>query len=301
MVKILSAALLGAALAGCGTVTETVYLQGLDAVGNVPSPPLFVTDSMTAGQLQFSARVAGLAATNGLLTGKIPLAGPRFPDSIYQYPSHNLSWSIPKASGGLDVQVAISRSVALTGGIATGQTNGSSLLDWSLGLGLIGAQPGQDIAVRLDAGVHGQATHIVAPSVAVIRSEPLFGSPSQTVEYFVDEMEKTNFDLYAALTFNSRVKAWPVSVFLQGGYNRCTLASFEPEHIVFPLFLGMYEYKRVKTDYRVSVWSVAPGLYFRLSEEVRVLAGARCVITDVDDARMNSFWMPFVQVDLIAR
>lgn len=301
MVRILFAALLGAALVGCGNVTETVYVQGLDAAGNVPSPPLFVTDSVTAGQFQFSPRVAGLVATDGLLTGSTPVLGPRFPDTVYQYPSRNFSWSMPKVSGGVDVQVAISRVVALTGGFATGQTNGSSNLDWSLGMGLTAAGPGQDIAVRFDGGVHWQKTHIVAPSVVVIRTEPLFGSPSETVEYFIDEIDNTNVDLYAALTFNSRVKAWPVNILLQAGYNRCTLASFEPEHRVYPLFLGRYEYEHVSADYRVSVWSVTPGLYFRLGEGVRILAGARWVITDVEDASTGSFGMPFVQVDFIAR
>ncbi len=290
---------LGCALTGCGTVTEQVYLQGLDATANVPSPPLFITDSVHAGLVQFSPKIVGLTGSDGVMTGSIQIDGPRFPDTVYKYRSPNFKWAMPKVGLGLDAQVAVTQSLSLTGGVVSGGVGGSNFVDWSVGMGLTGTGQGQGVAVRVDAGVHGQSSHVVAPSVAVIRTEPLFGEPTQSVYYFVDETNTSSLGWYAALTFNSRAQDWPVNFFLQGGYNDCTLASFEPKHMVFPLILGTYEYQDTRADYRVSVWSVAPGVYFRVTGGIRLLAGARWVSADVSNASGSSFWMPFLQLDLI--
>jgi hypothetical protein len=292
-------ALVGAALAGCGNVSEQVYLQGLDAAGNLPAIPLLVTDSLRAGQIQVSPRITGMTGAGRTLSGRIPVSGPDFPDSIYARPDHNLTWSIPGVTGGIDLQVAVTQGFAITGGVSTGTARGWSFLDWSAGIGLIAAEPGKGVATRFDAGLRGHSTHVHAPTVVVVRTEPLFGSARESVSYFIDEVDKTTIDLYAGMTLNTRVPSWPANIFLQGGYNRCTLASFEPHRRVAPLLLGSYEYHEAMTDYQISIWSFAGGVYVRFGENIRILAGARCVFTDIEDASADAFWMPCLQMDFV--
>jgi hypothetical protein len=297
MLKGLAVVLLGLVIAGCGTVKEEVYLQGLDAVGNLPSVPLLVVDSVWQGQIQVSPRVSFMTGSNRPLTGAVPISGPRAPDTLWSYPERNLSWSIPRTNAGADLQIGLSRSVVLTGGFSTGSARGISVLDWNAGIGLIAANTGSAVVVRLDGGVHGQNTHVQAQSVVVVTVDPVWGSRSQSVYYYVDELDQSSLDFYAALTLNSRVPSWPVNFFLQGGYNRCTLASFEPSHQVHTLLIGHYEHVQSMSEFAVSLLSASGGIAVRVADNLRIVAGVRCVFTDVQDASVNPVWVPCLQID----
>jgi hypothetical protein len=119
------------------------------------------------------------------------------------------------------------------------------------------------------------------------------------VYYFRDSLSITPIDWYLTLSLNTAQHNWPVNFFIQGAMLRQSLARFSPNYQVFPLIIVNYSVTDQRLDYTATLWTVTPGIAIDIGPSARALAGARWMIHDIEGGRPESFWMPFLQVDLL--
>jgi hypothetical protein len=140
---------------GCGTTTQTIYLQDIEVEGPISQPPLHITNGQKAGSVTISPKIS--VNKGQTITGRVdhsPVNG----DGIYQanrisngdgtwryepsdenrlpYFGDNLTWNMSDASMGVDLDLCVSDHFALTGGLNYVVQEQNSLIGGSAGLGI---------------------------------------------------------------------------------------------------------------------------------------------------------------------
>lgn len=224
--------------------------------------------------------------------------GPRPPDTLLsRYRTENLRWSVPATSLGLDVSIPFSRTFGFEGGLQMSSSHTENYWGGYAGLAFSGG--GRGASVRLSGGLRFSSVSVIAPSVVVERTKTPFSDPTEETWFYRDSLEISPIDWYLTLTLNTDRDEWPVNLFVQGAVLRQGLARFSPRGVIYPLIIVNYSVTDARLDYTATLWSVTPGASVRVSDQIRILAGARWISHDIDAGRPQSLWMPFLQADIL--
>lgn len=307
-----------------GGCAQTVEVQTfvLDAeITTVPQQvPLHVTTpaSREAFTISPSASFGTGTVMTGDVEGSSPSRGAIFypvdtirgpggqPIAVPRVPEDNLTWARPDYSLGLDIDYAGS-NVALALGANYATSDGVDLWGWRTGVGFFGQTEG-GLGIRLDLGVAWQKlAYDVSSAVVVTESWQYLDQTTldtTAVAWYKDIGEDTGFGYYIGLTFNTADADWPVNGFLQVSWARQSLFDFEPSRRVttvwMPVPIFSVSPSGGEATTAATLLSLTPGIFVELSENVRLLAGAR-VWWDVSGTITSGEpgTHPFVQLDFI--
>jgi len=250
----------GLLLGGC-SVEQTITVQDLNITGAQSSVPLHVTNDSAkalravvhftpASKTAFSAAFLNAPVTT---QGGNTLGGT----------TGQMRWTLPSFEAGADFDFPLSRAISL----ALGANTSGSQWGWNAGLGFHGQSEGAGI--RLDVGFQWQSFSYDVDYLLLTTTTLLTHSSTDTQAVHKSESD-SHGDFYAALTVNTTRPAGALNLFVQFAYSHQTLYDVDRQVLVFPFF-GWSD----KTTVSCSNIAVIPGLYFDLSPNVRLLAGAR--------------------------
>ncbi len=277
---------------GCGTVEETLYLREAVVTGPIVPPPIHLTDSSDTPSVTFSPRFS--YNTKNSITGDIAQTTSYDEQDSVIHSEKSLTWNIATFNAGLDMDIAVSRTFAISLGVNYSTQNNFSTFGGNVGIGLFGYSEGS--AFRFDVGLQLNSMRYDAYTIVYTRETGFFGETEEYVSFFHDVGKSTHFDPYFNFTYNTAFKNWPLNLFINVGYSFQTLFSFEPKTSYHAF--GHY----IKTDLRGSstagFFNVTPGVYFYIAESSRVLLGTRFYIeTQINDAEPTLFIFPMLQFD----
>ena len=121
---------------------------------------------------------------------------------------------------------------------------------------------------------------------------------TRTVEYFYDSGNEGAATFYGSLTLNTKARESFINGYLQLAVGAQQLADFHPSnhHWEGPFVDRTYTDARVQSSSTYVMLS--PGLYFNLSESVRLLAGVRIAWDlEIEDVSPGALALPMVQCD----
>ena len=316
-----SCVLVSAFIAGGCTVTQTAFVQDIEVTGTIHMPPVRVAAHPRAGQFQITGGFAqasnvdyqaevpghtkvdsrGIYQVDTIATGPNAYVLHETPGvNRYPFRGQNFRWDPTPMTMWMDFQLMASNVVALTGGFAMGSSKGKSFWDWRVGLGFVGN--GEDVGVRLDAGIQTGELQYTASTVVTTRVEGPFTPAQESVVIFRDEGRNTFVDFYGSLSFNTKFRFMPVQFLLNAAITQHTLYDYSP-HTLDPLlaamFLTIVDANVAATHNTSTFWILSPGVYFELNEQMRIVLGARYAQSaDLDNPSHPGFWIPFGQVEI---
>lgn len=254
-------------LSACVSVKDELLLRNIEIEGSPSQPPVhFTSADAKEGDVTVSPL---LSIGSGTVTTSLdPQFEGQVPDSLPDFKSKDLSWNMPRVTFGLDLDYAVTNSLALNGGISASIRTGRQYTSFYGGIGLYSADP--STSVRLDIGVQYLDIQYTGATV-ILRT---IGSGPQDTIYYLDRGKQFQLNMYANLTVNSSKPDQAVHWFVQIGINPQTLTNFIPEQDVWTTSTTY-----VRSDQRAQssvFWiSAAPGFSFNVGENKRLLVGAR--------------------------
>ncbi len=277
---------------GCVTVEETLYLREAVVTGPIVPSPIHLTDSSETPSVTFSPRFS--YNTKNSFTGDIAQSTSYDDQDTVIHSEKSLTWNIATFNAGLDMDIAVSRTFAISLGVNYSSQNNFNTFGGNFGIGLFGY--GKGSAFRFDMGLQVNSMRYDAYTIVHTRETGVFGGTEEYVSFFHDVGKSTHFDPYFNFTYNTAFKNWLFNLFINAGYSIQTLFSFEPRTSYHAF--GHY----TKTDKRGSSTAgfinITPGIYFYIGESSRVLLGTRFYIeTQINDAESTLFIFPMVQFD----
>ena len=278
---------------GCKTVEETLYLREAVVTGPITPSPIHLTDSSDTPSVTFSPRIS--YNTKNSFTGDIEQFNSYYQlDTIFMPSEKSLTWNIATFNAGLDMDIAVSRTFAISLGVNYSSQNNFSTIGGNVGIGLFGYSKGS--AFRFDMGLQINSMRYDAYTIVHTVETGFFGGTEEYVSFFRDVGESTHFDPYFNLTYNTAFKNWLVNFFINAGYSIQTLFSFEPRTSYFAL--GHYTQTDLRGSTTAGFINITPGIYFYIGESSRVLLGTRFYIeTQINEAESTLFIFPMVQFD----
>jgi hypothetical protein len=221
-------------------------------------------------------------------------------DSLFRSKTNNLRWKIPQVSFGFDLDVAVSNSFAIAGGLNYSVIDQTKLIGGSLGIALFHEKNGS--AIRFDAGILVQELYYDAKTIVETTIDPIRGSPSTSVYYYRDKDKNADIDLYATLTYNSTIQNFPLNFFLSASFFTQTILDFEPSKqtdLSYILVLSEKTINDVRGEASSSFLSVTPGVFIDITEWSRMVIGVR-LMNDIglDSASRSFFVLPVLQLDM---
>lgn len=297
-------------LSGC-TVTREATLTDAQIKGAVNLPPLHLAEKTEAGKFKISSHInytpvgtirdnvkpdayinkpagSGKSTNSDLTLSKTV----NMQQAIYGKES-NLKWEIPEVNGGVDLEVFVWRSFALTGSLnfASGGAMGS--------VGVALQSITDELGARLDAGLLFNHFSYNVYATVEEREENIFGSSSQTY-YFHDIGSSNSTNFYFNLTFNSVSRQSLLGGALSLGYFRQTVLDYNPlnlddgYYILIPLPVVINNDTRIEAT--AGYFNIFPAVFFNITENVRLITGGRVLIEiEMGDNEVN-FW-PSVQME----
>ncbi len=297
-------------LSGC-TITREATLTDAQIKGAVNLPPLHLAEKTEAGNVKISSRInytpvgtirdnvkpdayinkqagSGKSSDSDLKLSKTANAQ----QAIYGKES-NLEWEIPEVNGGVDLEIFVWSSFALTGSLnfASGGASGS--------VGFALQSVPNELGVRLDAGLLFNHFSYNVYATVEEREESIFGSSSQTY-YFHDIGSSRSTNFYINLTFNSVSRQNLFGGALSLGYFRQTVLDYNPlnlddgSYILIPLPVVINNDTRLEAT--AGYFNIFPAVFFNITENVRLITGGRVLIEmEMGDGDVN-FW-PSVQME----
>ena len=313
---------------GCSSTVETttIYLQELEVTGPINQSPVHLTDSSESPSITFSPKF--LYSTKNTVNGKVSGHSSVNQDGVFQvdtifnsdgtinhfenateanrypYNKNNLTWDIPSVSVGVDVDIKLTGSFALFGGVKYSSGNNRSLLGGNFGLGLFGVSK-KGLAFRLDAGAQFQSIYYDAYTIEDVRITG-FGAQEYVILYHDTDIN-TPLNPFITLTINSCNKDWLFNFFINLGYCWQTLADFEPQEPDEDYYGNYfdpdyYSYREIVYDKRGETTygfaQITPGITIDLTDNSRLLLGTGLyILTDMDAASTTFFILPMMQFD----
>ncbi|HTY57737.1 MAG TPA: hypothetical protein VMF59_02930 [Bacteroidota bacterium] len=265
-----------AVLCWCGcSVEETIAIDHIDASGPQSSPPIHITnDSVNAvrAAIHISPRSNhGLSAT--FTNPGSTTSGSRVIPST----SGTLHWSLPPVVGGVDLDVPLSHSVALTGGVNVSD----NLVGYNAGIGFSDNE--ENATVRLDLGFQWQSLSYDADYTLTTTISSMFGE-STDIQKLHKSATGKHGDFYGSLTVNSKRPPGALNFFFQVGYVHQTIFDIREQTIVFPFF-GWSDNVALTS----SCVTLTPGFSIDISRSFRIVAGARCLLVVDPDSSDPTF------------
>jgi len=315
------AVVLSMCLVGCvAEIDQTTYLQEATVVSPIHQPPLHLATQEGKNALTVSPYVSN--TVRGSLSGYIPSHTKVNSDGVFQvdtltdpfggqylretpgantYPfkGNNFSWSAEVPVVGVDLDLAW-KWAAIGAGIRYGASDEGSLYGGTIGIGFFDV--GSAMGFRAEGGIVWQMSHFRATSV-VVTTERIypFSGQSTSLGIYEDEETKTRLSWYVSAMLNTTFD-FPIGAFIQGSFSEQSLFSYTPSaHLTttpFLLFPAVDEETEVSAT--LTTLMLSPGLFVRLSDRLRLLAGVR--IPYIGSGEISSGeqpLIPFVQVDFI--
>jgi hypothetical protein len=284
-------------LAGCDpeTITQTIYLQDIEVKGPISQPPLHITNGQKAGTVSFSPKVFinNKKSVSAQVEGhtKVNSQGFYQVDTVYNndgtwyytesnvnnftFNGDNLTWNLPDAAMGIDLDICVSNHFAISGGFNYVVQRQKSLIGGSVGLGFYTEKEGN--STRFDAGIIWQSMSYDASSV-VVTARSLSGTSSGTVDFFRDRDTENTINFFASLTYNTAFENLPVNFFISAGYFSQTIVGYEPRSTDVD-FHPITNTTVIKEDLRgeatAGFLNVTPGIYKDITDWSRVILGVR--------------------------
>jgi hypothetical protein len=280
---------------GCATVEETLYLRQAEVTGPIMCPPIHLTDSTETPSLTVSPRFT--FNTKKSFTGDVEQRKGYYGyDTAFIPLENSLQWDIININAGIDMDLALSKSFAITfGAVYSSHTNYSS---WggNIGIGLFGYK--NETAFRFDAGVQINAMQYDAYTVVHTKVTSYWGDTDEYTSFYHDVGESTQIDPYFSLTYNTAFKNWPLNIFINAGYSIQKLFDFEPRTSY--LAFGTYTSTDLRGSSTAGFINFTPGIYFFLGDSNRILLGSRFFIeTQIRSGNPQFFILPMIQLDFI--
>jgi len=295
---------------GC-TITREATLRDAKIKGPVNLPPLRLAENGESGMFKFSPHLnytpASVVQTNVEAEGyvnkrlineavsseNLKLSKINGVQEENNSAGENLTWEIPKISGGLDLEVFLFKSFSITGSFnfAPGSTSGST------GLALQSAK--NDIGVRLDIGLLFNNLSYDVYSTVEEKDESLFGTHSETY-YFHDEGKTNSKNFYIFLTFNSVNRENMLGGLLSLGYYRQTILDYNPgnldegSYLLLPLPVVINN--NIRLEASAGYFNLFPAVFFNVNENIRLITGGRLLVEMEMSSNDILFW-PVLQMD----
>jgi hypothetical protein len=295
--------LFGLFLAGC-TVTQTVYLQDASIKGPIQSPPLNILENSRKDKIIISPKFH-VAPPKPILTGnvnhtRVNANGVYQVDSVknsddtysftesnqntYPFQGSNLRWNVSDFYGGLDVNIPWGKTSRVNLGFSIARENGESLLGGSLGLGLCSIQ--DQGSFTFSFGLNYQQMAYDLTSVVKTDVDYFWGGSSSSVLFFHDRGKAGSLGFYLNLLYNSSYEG-TVNFYMGGGYLQQTLLSYKPNTLDPNFIWPFMTVNDIQGDESFSkslgFLSLTPGLFFKVSDDIRFVAGAN-LLYDIGDA-----------------
>lgn len=282
-------------LFGCTTVNDTLYLREAAIVGPVMPVPIHLTDSVDTPSFTISPRFS--YTTTSKFSGEIAQYTNYFLlDSLFVPSEHSLNWQVVNANVGIDMDLVLSRVIALTAGVNYSSRKNFSVWGGNFGIGFNTSNPGA--AFRFDVGMQIHSVQYEAYTV-VHRTETGFWGNNEETFFYHDVGKSTHFDPYFNLTFNTAYKSWPVNIFFNGGYVIQTLFSFEPKTTYSTdIFFNTYIQSDARGSSTAGFINLTPGIFFYLNDFSKILLGTSFYIEIHNDSSDPKYLViPRLQID----
>lgn len=216
-----------------------------------------------------------------------PVQGEKYytePANVNNFPfkGNNFFWNIPSVQGGFDIDLALSKHFSINGGLSLSAVNDRNLYGKRVGIAFF--TQGQNSAARFDVGLKYQDFFYDVEYIE--QMDKLFYENDKVVylHHYVDKNSEAN--LYFSLTLNSVNK--PLDYFLNISFGNQSFFSFSPRgdfDILPPI------------EHSTGYASISLGFFRRISEESRIIIGAR--YSTYDETGKTSFPDFFIQHDFI--
>jgi len=301
-------------LNSCTTITDTLYVQDVEVKGPINQPPIRVTGKDSASfTISPKFFINSNRSYNGLVEGhtQVNSEGIFEVDTItngdnvtyrespnankFDFEGENLHWEMPDYFVGLDLDIAISRKIALSGGFSMSGKDKTNLYGYRVGLGFSSAS--ENVGVRFDGGVIWQKYSYDAASV-IIRDD---GSSNREVIFFRDKGSSTNLNHYLSLTLNTIYEDLPVNFLLNVGYSGQSLIDYEPRKTDdnYYFFNPHYNVEDQRGEAYAAFINVSPGFYANINEWSRLVFAVRFFFEiDFEESTNSTFIIPMLQFDL---
>jgi hypothetical protein len=160
---------------------------------------------------------------------------------------------------------------------------------------------GERSALRLDGGIQWRKVDVSALTAVRTDVFSIFGSSTDNVMLYYDEVEQTNLDFYGGITWNAVSNERFANLFFSLFIARQTLMDIQPRSaaILYPLSTTV-----TVNDARADITStnliLTPGVIITLDEDQRLILGARmtnCWVGESED--VVSRWAPFIQLEAV--
>jgi hypothetical protein len=305
-------------ISSCTTITDSLYVQDVNVKGPINQPPIKITGkdstSFTISPKFFinsnriyNGRIDGHTQVNedGLFQVDTIINGNEITYKIaqgkntYDFKGENLHWSIPDYMVGLDLDIALSRKVAFSGGFTFSGRDKTNLYGYRVGLGFFSAS--KNIGVRFDGGLIWQKYTYDAASVIVRDKSTDFGSSTSEVTFFRDKGESVNLNAYLSLTINTLYDNLPVNFLMNIGYSGQSLVDYEPStpDENYYMFNAFYHVQDMRGEAYAAFINVSPGIYMNLNEWSRLVFATRFFFqVDLESSSNSTFIIPMLQFDL---
>jgi hypothetical protein len=279
-------------IAGCGSVTDTVYLDDLSVRGPIAQPPVHLTGHPTEGAFHVSPRFSLIP--RGTLDSRIE--GNVSPYTNVQPGQDNFHWSMPPAQYGVDCDWRVSNGFALSFGLSYAATSAQEF--WG-GNGAIGLPfTGEALSGRFDIGMQVQNMWYDAHSVVVREQTSFFSSNTSTSVYYFHDINRVRpWNVYAAFTLNSHSDGL-INFFASVSVSRQTLTDFEPSQVDVYGPLGDYHHTDTRVNQSVTFSFFTPGLAITINPTVKMLMGARLIVPSGLGGQLPTRVAPLFQIDV---
>lgn len=298
-------------LTGC-TVTREATLRDAHIKGAISLPPVYQAENTEGGRIKIiphlnytpaediKASVDPTAYSNksgnngGLSTNYTKLSKINEAEQMEYTSGGNLTWEIPNISGGLDIELFLSRGFGVTGSynISSGGSNGS------FGLALQSVK--NDVGIRLDAGLLFNHFSYEAYSIVEEKIESIFGSSSETY-YYHDFGSSNSTNIYISLTFNSTNRENLLGFLLSMGYFRQTVLDYNPGnlddgyYLLFPP-LPIVINNNTRLESTLGYFNILPAICTNINDNIRMTGGVR-MNTEIESGSGDVNFWPFIQTE----
>lgn len=261
---------------------KNAYLLHSDVETPFVQPPLHLQNGIEDEIIKLSFSASGLTkhTTEGIVS---KFEDNRYTDSLYN--GKNFRWKTPPINAALNIDIKISRTVLMFGGLNYAGDDQSDGIGGNFGFGFTGGDSTKHF--RLDLGVNFQSTYYSAFYYADAEFLPWdldFSFIS------LEEQNKTNLNPFASLTFNTSHTDWFANPFIQVSYLQQNLFKVKVG--------GGLALNEVYLEGDVSILNIKPGLSFTLGDNYFLSAGASIqYLMGMKSASKEFFITPFVQMN----
>jgi hypothetical protein len=287
-------------------ITETLYIGNSEVNSPITPPPVHTGFKSGEGDVIISPMVQINQTRNVNFRTSNPFNKSLLlsDSSIMSVNEKNFQWNFPQYQFGVDVDAALTKSLAFFAGGYYSSFDEMQLLNWNLGFGLYSQKPSG--GVRVDFGILFQKYFF--DSETIVHSKETDRSGKVVKEdffYFRDRASKTNYSFFSMLTLHSAYSEDLINYGFSLGYFTQELLDFEPgvtNNSVREISFNRLFDDKYKTDLRPESTPgfiiLSPMLSLKVYENIRMVLTVKA-IKEVRMERTFGDWLilPTLQMD----